>query len=69
MSKKTHWELFSTNALEGFNPANAASTKDERERLHRKQRMESFKWQLQLNKMKYEKPKKKNTKDEKENNE
>lgn len=58
MSKKTHWELFSTNSLESYNPANIAPTKEERDRLRRKQRMDSFRFQLKLDRMKPNKPKK-----------
>ena len=54
---KTHWELFSTNALEAFNTANNYLTKEERREAHRKQRVDSFKWQLELNRMKPNKPK------------
>ena len=67
MSKKTHWELFSTNALETFNPANLAETKKERDELHRKQRVNAFKWKLELNKMKYNKPKRNYDKDKEDN--
>lgn len=70
MSKKTHWELFSTNALESFNPANLAETKKERDALKRKQRNNSFKFQLELDKMKFNKPKRnKDRKDEDEDSE
>lgn len=66
MSKKTHWKIFSTNALESYNPANIASTKEERDSLKRKQRLNSFKFGLELENMKPNKPKRKYTKEETE---
>lgn len=69
MSKKTHWKLFSTNALESYNPANIASTKEERDSLKRKQRLNSFKWGLELEAMELNKPKRKYSKEETEDSE
>lgn len=69
MSKKTHWKLFSTNALESYNPANIAPTKEERDLLKREQKLNSFKWRLELQKMKPNKPKRKYSKEETEDSE
>lgn len=66
MSKKTHWELFSTNALEVFNTANDYLSKEERDKAHRQQRLNSFKWQLELNRMKPNKPKRNYDKEDSE---
>lgn len=63
---KTHWELFSTNALESFNTANDYLTKEERNEEHRKQRLNSFKWQLGLDRMKFNKPKRNYDKEDSE---